>query len=99
MAPNGPSSTSRLIMMLMSTPSATLITSPHTPSQYDECGAPMRISFGTFGSSPSSRQPLRRRITRASHGQNRLLRRGASGGVGGNIGAFIRSSTRANAFA
>src|SRR5207342_3515611 len=69
--------------MRMSRPSASLAAKPQTPSQLDECGAPISTSLGTSGNSPTMRQPPRRSSVRPNHGPNRWRRtRGAFGGSG-----------------
>src|SRR5690606_13219355 len=67
----------------MSTPSAILAAKPQTPSQLDECGAPISTRCGMSGSSPTMRQPPAFRIVRPSQRVKRLgFTRGAFGGMG-----------------
>src|SRR3546814_645003 len=67
----------------MSTPSAILAAKPQSPSQFDECGAPISTSRGMSGSSPAMRQPPSFRIVRPSQRVKRLgFTRGAFGGSG-----------------
>ena len=53
----------------MSRPSASLAANPQTPSQLDECGAPISTSFGMSGNAPTMRQPPRRSTARPSSRQ------------------------------
>jgi hypothetical protein len=75
----------------MSRPSASLAAKPQTPSQLDECGAPISTTRGRSGNSPTMRQPPSRSSVRPNQRAKRIVgrTRGALGGSGRTAGLVV----------